>query len=64
MTRNGKIARLPRALRDELNRRLDDGEPGNRLVEWLNAQPEVAAGLADPTGGRDSGRATCLLGDR
>ena len=32
MTRNGKIARLPRALRDELNRRLQDGQPGVRLV--------------------------------
>jgi hypothetical protein len=41
MTRNGKIARLPRSIRDELNRRLDDGEQGTVLVEWLNAHPEV-----------------------
>ena len=41
MTRNGKIARLPRAIRDELNRRLDDGEPGVQLVNWLNGVPEV-----------------------
>jgi len=39
--RNGKIARLPRHIREELNRRLDNGEPGVRLVEWLNTLPEV-----------------------
>src|SRR5215469_15625756 len=39
--RTGKIARLPHHLREELNRRLDNGEPGVRLVEWLNTLPEV-----------------------
>ncbi|MGA3268954.1 MAG: hypothetical protein ABSE16_19305 [Verrucomicrobiota bacterium] len=28
MTGNGKIARLPRAIRDELNHRMDDGQTG------------------------------------
>jgi len=32
MTRVGKIARLPREIREQLNRRLQDGEPGKRLV--------------------------------
>jgi hypothetical protein len=41
MTRNGKIARLPGFLRDELNRRLDNGEEGETLLPWLNAHPEV-----------------------
>jgi len=41
MTRNGKIARLPRHIRDELNQRLQDGEEGNTLLEWLNALPQV-----------------------
>lgn len=41
MTRIGKIARLPRSTRDELNHRLDNGEPGVHLVEWLNSLPEV-----------------------
>ena len=41
MTRNGKIARLPRAVRD----RLADGEPGKALVTWLNGLPEVVAVL-------------------
>ena len=41
MTRTGKIARLPKAIRDELNRRLDDNELGIRLLDWLNGLPEV-----------------------
>lgn len=46
MTRNGKIARLPLAVREELNQRLENGEQGVRLVEWLNTSPEVKAVLA------------------
>ncbi len=53
MTRNGKIARLPRDIRHQLNRRLSDGEPGIRLVEWLNRLPEVRQVLATDFGGRD-----------
>ena len=45
-TRNGKIARLPRAVRHELNRRLQDGEQGKTLVAWLNGLPEVQAIVA------------------
>jgi len=45
MTRTGKIARLPRTVRDELNRRLDDGQPGVELVAWINALSEVQAVL-------------------
>jgi hypothetical protein len=41
MTRRGKIARLPRGIREELNRRLDNGEEGRRLLVWLNGLPEV-----------------------
>lgn len=37
MTRTGKIARLPRYLRDSLNQRLQEGEPGKKLVNWLNS---------------------------
>ena len=39
--RNGKIARLPRALRDELNQRIDDNHTGPDLLKWLNELPEV-----------------------
>jgi len=52
MGRYGKIARLPRDLRDQLNRRLDDGEPGVQLVQWLNELPEVQAVLSRNFDGR------------
>jgi hypothetical protein len=45
MTRTGKIARLPREIRDELNRRLQDGQPGTELVTWLNSLQPVQAVL-------------------
>jgi hypothetical protein len=35
------IANLPAHIREELNYRLSEGEPGIELVEWLNAKPEV-----------------------
>ena len=41
MTRTGKIARLPRDVREELNLRLADGELGKELVVWLNGLPGV-----------------------
>src|SRR5580700_6949622 len=41
MTRNGKIARLPAGIREELNQRLFNGEQGKHLVEWLNGLPKV-----------------------
>ena len=42
-TRKGKIARLSRTIREQLNERLDDGQPGSVILPWLNALPEVAA---------------------
>jgi hypothetical protein len=51
-TRIGKIARQPRAIRNQLNARLNDGEPGQRLLEWLNALPEVQTVLAAEFEGR------------
>jgi hypothetical protein len=41
MTRNGKIARLPKAIRDRLNQQILDGVPGKDLVRWLNCMREV-----------------------
>jgi len=52
MTRNGKIALLPKVVLEQLNRRLDDHEPGQRLVVWLNSLPEVNAVLMAEFGGR------------
>jgi hypothetical protein len=45
MTRNGKIARLPQPVREQINRRLQDGSEGKQIVEWLNALPEARAVL-------------------
>jgi hypothetical protein len=52
ISRKGKIARLPRDVRDELNRRLRDGESGKSLVGWLNELPETKAALLREYGGR------------
>jgi hypothetical protein len=46
MTRKGKIARLPREIREELNRRLEDGAGGESLLDWLNALPAVQSVVA------------------
>jgi len=51
-TRNGKIARLPLHIRESLNRRLQDGNQGKKLVEWLNDQPEVRTIIRAEFGGR------------
>jgi hypothetical protein len=40
-TRTGKVARLPLAIREELNRRLLENEPAKRICAWLNALPEA-----------------------
>jgi hypothetical protein len=52
MTRTGKIARLPRQIRDQLNRRLEDGQYGPKLLEWLNSLPEVQSALDGSFGSR------------
>lgn len=39
--RTGKIARLPYAMREQVNRRIDTGERARPLLKWLNALPEV-----------------------
>ena len=52
MANYGKIARLPRKIRDELNRRLDDGEAGVDLVAWLNQLPAVKKVLKERFEGR------------
>ena len=45
-TRTGKIARLPREIRQQLNHRLEDGESAQDLVAWLNQTPAVQERLA------------------
>ena len=51
MIRRGKIGRLPKAIREELNRRMQNGEAGRVSVEWLNSLPEVQTMLAADFGG-------------
>jgi hypothetical protein len=46
MSRNGKIARLPEQIREQVNRRLQDGENGADIITWLNAMDEVKTVLA------------------
>lgn len=48
----GKIARLPLALRDELNRRLLDGQTSTEVLKWINAQPAAVARMKALHGGR------------
>ena len=39
----GKIGRLPKAIQEQVNRRLENGEKARTLVAWLNSLPEVPA---------------------
>lgn len=41
VTRKGKIARCPLAIREEVNRRLLDGQSGPKIAAWLNAHEDV-----------------------
>jgi hypothetical protein len=52
MTSNGKIGRLPKHIREEANRRLENGEHGLALAAWLNSLPEVQAVMAAQFDGR------------
>jgi hypothetical protein len=51
-TRNGRIARLPKDVREQLNRRLENGWSGVRLVKWLNELPAVREVLRQEFHGR------------
>src|SRR4051812_37160211 len=46
-TRKGKIASLPAAIREEVNRRLFDGEKSPQIIKWLHEQPAVLKVLND-----------------
>src|SRR5215213_1714681 len=52
VSRRGKIARLPKAIREELNRRLRDGESGTKVLAWLNTEAEVRRVVTEEFGGR------------
>ena len=46
MSRIGKIARLPHDIREQLNRRLMDGQSGPDILEWVNELPQCRQMLA------------------
>ena len=46
-TRVGKIAQLPKSIRDDLNQRLENGKQGPELLQWLNSLPETQKLLAE-----------------
>lgn len=50
--RIGKIARLPDAIRQEINQRLADGHRGPTILAWLNSLPAVKEVLARDFDGR------------
>jgi hypothetical protein len=47
ITRISKIARLPKDIREQLNRRLENGDIGRTILPWLNELPETKKILAD-----------------
>ena len=48
----GKSGRLPKAIQEQVNRRLEQGERARTLVAWLNAQPEVQTVMAAEFAGK------------
>jgi hypothetical protein len=54
--RSGKIARLPEAIREQVNKRLANHESSTSLLAWLNALPEVQAVLTREFGGETISR--------
>jgi len=51
-TRIGKIGRLSKDLRDELGQRIENGQPGTKIVYWLNHEPDVQDILKELFAGR------------
>src|SRR5438034_8402009 len=45
-SRNGKIARLPHTIREQLNDRLQNNAQAKTILPWLNDLPEVRSLLA------------------
>ena len=52
MSRIGKIARLPHDIREQLNRRLLDGQSGTEILQWVNELPQCRQMLAQKFGDR------------
>jgi hypothetical protein len=52
MKHTGKIGRLSKDRRNELAHRIENGETGAEIVNWLNAQPDVRKILEAQFAGR------------
>ena len=63
-TRTGKIARLPLAVREQLNARLLENEPASKILPWLNGRPEVQAVLAQMPDPNAPGKMVNPIDDR
>ena len=50
-THIGKIGRLSKSRREELGERMEDGQTGKELAQWLNGLPDVQALLQEKFGG-------------
>lgn len=48
----GKIGRLPKALQEQVNHRLENGEKARTIVAWLNTLPEVQTMLSAEFAGK------------
>ncbi len=57
ITRKGKIARLPFAIREQVNQRLLDNENGPRIIAWINGQCELKGSAAINDGNLSEWRA-------
>ena len=64
MSRPGKIARLPHEVRTELNRRMNNNEPGETLLGWLNGQAAVRAVLNEQFEGAEISNKISATGGR
>jgi protein-tyrosine-phosphatase len=53
MTRVGKIARLPKEVRDEVNRRIEEGHEAKQIILWLNSLEDVKRIMAKMFGGEE-----------
>ncbi len=47
MSNPGKIARLPSAIRDQVNERLDQTQNPDAILAWLNSHPDVQPFISD-----------------
>lgn len=63
-TRTGKIARLPLAVREQLNLRLLENETAAKILPWLNGLPETLAVLAEMPDPNAPGKMVHAIDDR